>query len=219
MQTTSQIEAQISQVQRELKDIELSMARLSATQDLIDAHQELNNRKNVLGLLRERLELARQGEAREQIEREALEKAREEIQAKIEKLRAEFDSLLAPLEAQLGEVLPKLYELARARQSAQSRYSELGRKLRGSPDELGVDILVGNYGWTVKDEKDATKLRRLLLTLYRDAIGVAGGFKDINRLMPMLQMAQIDTPIPQIDTPIPQKQVDTLGTHLQDLGL
>jgi DNA repair exonuclease SbcCD ATPase subunit len=212
MQTTSQIEAQINQVQREVENIESSMSRLSSTQDLLDSHREIRNRKNVVGLLRERLELARQGEAREQAEREALETARDEIQAKIEKLGAEFDSLLAPLEAQLGEVLPKLYELARARQSAQSRYSELGRKLRGSPDELGVDILVGNYGWTVKDEKDATKLRRLLLTLYRDAIGVAGGFKDINR--PMLSMSQASMHAPQTT-----RQVDTLDRHLQDLGL
>ncbi len=219
MQTSEQIESQINQVQREVKDIESSMSRLSSTQDLIDAHQELNNRKNVLGLLRERLELARQGEAREQIEREALEKAREEIQAKIEKLSAEFDSLLAPLEAQLGEVLPKLYELARARQSAQSRYSNLGRTLRGAPDELGVDILVGNYGFTVKGEQDSTKLRRLLLMLYRDFIGVAGGFKSLTQPMPVLSvMAQIDTPIPQIDTLVPQKHKDSLDEHLKTLG-
>ncbi len=218
MQSSEQIQSQIQQVQREIKDIELSMARLSSTQDLIDAHQELNNRKNVIGMLCERLELARQSETHEQAERKALETARDEIQAKIEKLSAEFDSLLAPLEAQLSEALPKLYELARARQSAQSRYSELGRKLRGSPDELGVDILVGNYGWTVKNEADPTKIRRLLLALYRDEIKVAGGFKSLT--MPVLSvMARIDTPIPQIDTPIPQKRRDTLDKHLQDLGL
>ncbi len=214
MQTSQEIESQINQVQREVKDIENSLSRLSAVQDLIDAHQELNNRKNVLGLLRERLELARQGEAREQIEREALEKARDEIQAKIEKLSAEFDSLLAPLEAQLSEALPKLYELARARQSAQSRYSELGRKLRSGPDELGLDRLVHNYGWTIRDEADPTKIRRLLLMLFRDEIKVAGGYNELNRLMPMLQMSKASLPTPQTT-----RQVDTLGSHLHDLGL
>jgi DNA repair exonuclease SbcCD ATPase subunit len=186
MQTTSQIEAQINQVQREVENIESSMSRLSSTQDLLDSHREIRNRKNVVGLLRERLELARQGEAREQAEREALETARDEIQAKIEKLGAEFDSLLAPLEAQLGEALPKLFELARARQSAQSRFSELGRKLRGGPDELGVDRLVSGSGWSAKGEQDETKLRRLLYLLYTDSIGGAGGLKDLNR--PMLSM-------------------------------
>jgi prefoldin subunit 5 len=214
MQSSEQIQSQIQQVQREIRDIELSMARLSATQDLIDAHQEVSNRKNVIGMLCERLELARQGETHEQAERKALETARDEIQAKILKLNAEFNSLLAPLEAQLSEVLPKLYELARARQSAQSRYSELGRKLRGGPDELGEDRLVHNFGWTIKDEADPTKIRRLLLMLFRDEIKAPGGYNDVNRLMPMLQMAQA-----RVSTPQTTRQVDTLGAHLHDLGL
>jgi hypothetical protein len=164
-------------------------------------------------LLKDRLATAHQNDKREQAKRLELQTKQSAVKDEIEKLNAEFNELLAPLESLVGEALPKLFEVARARRSQQSQYSELGRTLRGSPDELGVDILVGNYGWTVKDEKDATKLRRLLLTLYRDAIGVAGGLKDLNR--PVLSMmAQIDTPIPQTT-----QHTNTLGAHLQDLGL
>ncbi len=214
MQTSEQIQSQISQVKREVQHIENSMARLSSTQDLLDAHQELNNRKNVLGLLRERLELARQSEAREQAERPEIERKRDEIQDEIEKLNAEFDTRLAPLESLVSEVLPKLFEIARERQRVQSEYSELGSTLRGGQDELGLDRLVHNYGWTIRDEADPTKIRRLLLMLFRDEIKVAGGYNDINRLMPMLQMSKASLPTPQTT-----RQVDTLGSHLHDLGL
>jgi hypothetical protein len=215
MQTTEQIESQINQVQREVKDIENSMARLSRTQDLLDAQQELNNRQNVLGLLRARLATAHQREEREQAERARLEleTGRDTAKDEIEKLNAEFDELLAPLEAQLDNVLPKLFEVAKARQSQQSQYSELGRTLRGAPDELGLDRLVHNYGWTIQDEADPTKIRRLLLMLYRDEIKAPGGYNDINRLMPMLQMSQAS-----LHTPQTTQRTDTLDEHLKTLG-
>jgi DNA repair exonuclease SbcCD ATPase subunit len=214
MQSSQEIESQINQVQREVQDIENSMARLSRTQDLLDAYSEIRNRIDVVRLLQERLTTAHQNEELEQAERLEIERKRDEIQAEIERLNAEFDTLLAPLESLLSEALPKLFGLARARQSQQSRYSELGRTLRGSPDELGLDRLVHNYGWTIKDEADPTKIRRLLLMLYRDEIKAPGGYNELNRLMPMLQMAQASTPTPQTT-----RHLDTLGTHLHDLGL
>jgi vacuolar-type H+-ATPase subunit I/STV1 len=214
MQTTRQIEAQITQIENEINQIQDNFSRINATQDLLDAYSEIRNRIDVVRLLRARLTTAHQNEELEQAERLEIERKRDEIQDEIEKLNAEFDELFAPLEAQLDNVLPKLFEVAKARQSQQSQYSELARTLRGGPDELGLDRLVHNFGWTIKDEADPTKIRRLLLMLYRDEIKVAGGYNDINRLMPMLQMAQASTPTPQTT-----RHLDTLGTHLHDLGL
>jgi hypothetical protein len=213
MQTPIQIEKQIRQIESEIRDVISALSRIEDTQNLIAAHGELRNRQEALALLRSRLELSRERERNEQTERERLEleTGRDTAKDEIERLNNEFDSLLAPLEAQLDSVLPKLFELARARQSQQSRYSELARKLRGGPDELGLDILVGNYGFTVKDEADPTKLRRLLLVLYRDFIGVAGGFKSLTQPMPMLGMTQASLPTPH-------KHTDTLDEHLQTLG-
>jgi methyl-accepting chemotaxis protein len=210
MQSSEQIQSQIQQVQREIRDIELSMARLSATQDLIDAYQEIRHRIDVVRLLRERLTKAHQNEELEQTKRLELETEQNAVKDEIEKLNADFNELLAPLETQLDNVLPKLFEIARERQRAQSRYSELGRTLRGAPDELGVDRLVSGSGWSAKGEQDETKIRRLLYLLYTDFIGGAGGFNDFNR--PMLGMTQASTPTPQ-------KHTDTLGSHLLDLGL
>ncbi len=213
MQTTRQIKAQITQIENEITQIQNNLSRINATQDLLDAHQEIRNRLDVVRLLKDRLATAHQKEQAEQAKREALETTRDEIQAKIEKLNAEFDTRLAPLESLVSEVLPKLFGLAKARQSQQSRYSELSRTLRGGPDELGVDILVGNYGWSAKGEQDETKLRRLLYLLYTDSIGGAGGFKDLNR--PVLSMSKASLPTPQTT-----RQVDdTLESHLHDLGL
>ncbi len=214
MQTTSQIEVQISQVENEINQIQDNLSRLSATQDLLDAYQEIRNRIDVVRLLRARLTTAHQNEELEQAERLELETEQNGVKDEIERLNAEFDTLLAPLESLLSEALPKLFELAKERQSQHSRYSELARKLRGGPDELGVDRLVGNYGWTLKNEADPTKIRRLLLMLYRDEIKAPGGYNELNRLMPMLQMAQASMHAPQTT-----RQVDTLGAHLQDLGL
>jgi prefoldin subunit 5 len=214
MQSSQEIQKQISQIQREVKDIENSMSRLSSTQDLIDAHNELNNRQNVIGLLRERLVTSHQKEQSEQAERARLEleTKRDTAKDEIEKLNAEFDSLIAPLEALVSEALPQLFEVARARQTQQSRYSELARKLRGgSPDDLGLDRLVSGFGWSARGEQDETKIRRLLYMLYTDFIGGAGGFKDLNRPMPYL--ARENAPKPQT------QQRDTLNSHLHDLGL
>ncbi len=213
MQTTRQIKAQITQIENEITQIQNNLSRINATQDLLEAHQEIRNRLDVVRLLKDRLSTAHQKEQAEQAKREALETTRDEIQAKIEKLNAEFDTRLAPLESLVSEVLPKLFGLAKARQSQQSQYSELSRTLRGSPDELGLDRLVHNFGWTIKDEADPTKIRRLLLTLYRDEIGVAGGFNELNR--PVLSMSKASLPTPQTT-----RQVDdTLESHLHDLGL
>jgi uncharacterized phage infection (PIP) family protein YhgE len=209
MQATSQIKAQITQIENEINQIQDNLSRINATQDLLDAHQEIRNRLDVVRLLKDRLATAHQKEQAEQTNRLELETKRDTAKDEIEKLNAEFDSLLAPLEAQLSEALPQLFEIAKARQSQQSRYSELGRKLRG-PDELGVDRLVSGSGWSAKGEQDETKLRRLLYMLYTDSIGGAGGLKDLNR--PMLSMTKASTPTPQ-------KHTDTLGSHLLDLGL
>jgi DNA repair exonuclease SbcCD ATPase subunit len=214
MQTASQIKAQINQIENEINQIQENLPRINATQDLLDAYSEIRNRIDVVRLLRARLATAHQIEELEQAERLEIERKRDEIQDEIEKLNAEFDTLLAPLESQLSEALPKLFELAKARQSQQSRYSELGRTLRGGQDELGLDRLVHNYGWTIRDEADPTKIRRLLLMLFRDEIKVAGGYNELNRLMPMLQMSKASLPTPQTT-----RQVDTLGSHLHDLGL
>jgi hypothetical protein len=161
-------------------------------------------------LLKDRLATAHQKEQAEQAKRLELETERDTAKDEIERLNAEFDTLLAPLERLLSEALPKLFEVARERQSAQSRYSELSRTLRGSPDELGVDRLVSGSGWSAKGEQDETKIRRLLYLLYTDSIGGAGGLKDLNR--PMLSMTKASTPTPQ-------KHTDTLGSHLHELGL
>jgi chromosome condensin MukBEF ATPase and DNA-binding subunit MukB len=211
MQTASQIKAQINQIENEINQIQENLPRINATQDLLDAYSEIRNRIDVVRLLRARLATAHQIEELEQAERLEIERKRDEIQDEIEKLNAEFDTLLAPLESQLSEALPKLFELAKARQSQQSRYSELGRTLRGgSPDDLGLDRLVSGYGWSAKGEQDETKLRRLLYLLYTDSIGGAGGFKDSNR--PVLSMSKASLPTPQ-------KHTDTLGSHFHDLGL
>jgi prefoldin subunit 5 len=215
MQTSQEIESQINQVQREVKDIERAISRLSSTQDLLDSHQEISNRQNVLVLLENRLVTARQREEREQAERARLEleTKRDTAKDEIERLNAEFDTLLAPLESLLSKALPKLFEVARERQRVQSQYSNLARTLRGGPDELGLDRLVHNYGWTIKDEADPTKIRRLLLMLFRDEIKVAGGYNDINRLMPMLQTAKAS-----LHTPQTTQRTDTLDEHLKTLG-
>jgi DNA repair exonuclease SbcCD ATPase subunit len=210
MQTTSQIKAQITQIENEINQIQDNLSRISATQDLLDAYQEIRNRIDVVRLLRERLTTAHQNEELEQTKRVELQTEQSAVKDEIEKLNAEFDELFAPLEAQLSEVLPKLFEIARARQSQQSQYSNLATTLRGGPDELGADRLVSGYGWSAKGEQDETKIRRLLYLLYTDSIGGAGGLKDLNR--PMLSM----TPL---ETPTPQKHTDTLVTHLHDLGL
>jgi DNA repair exonuclease SbcCD ATPase subunit len=210
MQTTRQIEAQITQIENEITQIQDNLSRLSATQDLLDSHQEIRNRLDVVHLLRARLVTAHQKEQAEQAKRLELQTEQSAVKDEIEKLNAEFDELLAPLESLVSEALPQLFEIARERQRVQSRYSELGRKLRGGPDELGVDRLVSGSGWSAKGEQDETRLRRLLYLLYTDSIGGAGGLKDLNR--PMLSMTPLETPTPQNHT-------DTLGTHLQDLGL
>jgi DNA repair exonuclease SbcCD ATPase subunit len=213
MQTTSQIKAQITQIENEITQIQNNLSRINATQDLLDAHSEIRNRIDVVRLLRARLTTAHQNEELEQAERLEIERKRDEIQDEIEKLNAEFDSLLAPLESLVSEALPQLFGLAKERRTQQSRYSELSRTLRGSPDELGADRLVSGYGWSAKGEQDETKIRRLLYLLYTDSIGGAGGLKDLNR--PMLSMTQASTPTPQTT-----RQVDdTLGSHLQGLGL
>jgi DNA repair exonuclease SbcCD ATPase subunit len=210
MQTTSQIEAQINQIENEITQIQDNLSRINATQDLLDAHSEIRNRLDVVRLLKDRLATAHQKEQAEQAKRLELETERDTAKDEIERLNAEFDTLLAPLESLVSEALPKLFEVARERQSQQSRYSELSRTLRGSPDELGVDRLVSGSGWSAKGEQDETKLRRLLYMLYADSIGGAGGFKDLNR--PVLSMSKASLPTPQ-------KHTDTLGSHLHDLGL
>jgi uncharacterized phage infection (PIP) family protein YhgE len=210
MQTTRQIEAQISQIENEINQIQNNLSRINATQDLLDSHQEIRNRLDVVRLLKDRLATAYQKEQTEQAKRLELETERDTAKDEIEKLNADFNELLAPLEAQLDNVLPKLFEIARARQSQQSQYSNLATTLRGGPDELGADRLVSGYGWSAKGEQDETKIRRLLYLLYTDSIGGAGGFKSLNR--PMLSMSEASTPTPQ-------KHTDTLVTHLLDLGL
>ncbi len=170
MQTTSQIEVQISQVENEINQIQDNLSRLSATQGLLDAYQEIRHRIDVVRLLRERLTTAHQNEELEQTKRLELETEQNAVKDEIEKLNADFNELLAPLETQLDNVLPKLFEIARARHTQQSRYSELGRTLRGAPDELGVDRLVSGSGWSAKGEQDETKIRRLLYLLYTDFI-------------------------------------------------
>jgi uncharacterized phage infection (PIP) family protein YhgE len=210
MQTTRQIKAQITQIENEITQIQNNLSRINATQDLLEAHQEIRNRLDVVRLLKDRLATAHQKEQAEQAKRLELETERDTAKDEIERLNAEFDTLLAPLESLVSEALPQLFGLAKERRTQQSRYSELSRTLRGSPDELGVDRLVSGSGWSAKGEQDETKIRRLLYLLYIDSIGGAGGFKELNR--PMLSMSQASLPTPQ-------KRTDTLGSHLQDLGL
>ncbi len=79
MQTAAEIQGQIDQVEREVKDIHASLKRITKTQDLLDGHGELTNRANVLSLLQERLEDA---QTREKAEAErARRQANETIQA------------------------------------------------------------------------------------------------------------------------------------------
>ncbi len=177
MQSSSDITRQIDQVEREVKDIQGSLKRLTHVQDLLDAHGELTNRANVLSLLQQRLEDAQEREARqaELDKKRALEKERDDAKAEHDRLTAEFEAVMVPLEQAVLDALDRLDPLAFKRMNAETQRSNAAFVLRGrTVDWSNADKLSTGAGWYGNTEGAGSPVRRCLFELYAARHGMPG---------------------------------------------
>lgn len=118
LQTSTQLKNQIAQLDSEIADIQRSLPRLTATQDLLDAQAEVQNRLSVKGLLETRLQAAEASEkaAREKLERETASRRNRELeaefQAEVQELQNDVNGFAELLDAKLELIAEKRQRLA-----------------------------------------------------------------------------------------------------------
>ncbi len=136
MQTSAEIQTQIDQVEREVKDIHNGLKRTTRVQDLLDAHQELTNRSDVIKLLQGRLQEAQEREtaAAERARRQANDDAQAEARAAYEdvtdRLNTRRLALIRTMTAEMDELDPLSFELQRLRREFSDAW------LRNNPDRI-----------------------------------------------------------------------------------
>ena len=184
MQTSAELKAQLAQIEREIADIQRSLPRLTATQDLLDAHQEVQNRLSIKSLLQGRLEAAVEAERQAQAEKARLRIERDEVKAEIQQQRAAFDAKTAPWESQTYALLEELSTDAKKRAELERRYRSLSEKL----NEHGS--MTKDFGFSAEGEQ-LSVAKQALYMLFAERNKLPGSLSTAKEAMSTLTMQQL----------------------------
>lgn len=163
VQTSQEIQAQLTQVQNELRDIDRALPMVINTTDLLGAQAERRDREAVVLLLQQRLQEARERERvqGEKDKRAELERQRDDARAEFDRLTALNEELLAPMFEMFNAGWPDLAENIRARWAAAARFSDAVFLLNNRQEVYGAN------GRLEDQHDDHSELRGAILAVYR----------------------------------------------------